>query len=432
MTKPAIIVDRISKQYQIGLREQRYQTFREAIVRTARAPLERFKRLAGRVDQDETFWALKDVSFEVRPGEVVGIIGRNGAGKSTLLKILSRITEPSEGEVRLRGRVGSLLEVGTGFHTELTGRENIYLNGSILGMSRREIDRKFDEIVDFSGVERFIDTPIKRYSSGMNIRLGFAVAAHLEPEILIVDEVLAVGDFEFQKKCLGKMNEVATSGRTVLFVSHNMAAVESLCSRAILLESGELVEEGGTDEIIKRYHHARENHFDATRRLDVHSGRMSSAVRMMRKVVLRNAVGEPTATFSMGDSMSVEVVFDLPEPMSAVLGVVVKTDLGAAVFGVDNRFIDGFCFDESVTRGTIECRLENLPLNPGGYSLDLYLGNRQHSLDQIRAAIRFNVVAADVFGSGKVPNSQCGPVCWPATFTLREDATQVEADYRPG
>src|SRR3970040_909395 len=192
MSTPAIVVDGISKQYQIGLREEKYRTFREAIVRAAKAPLARFQRLAGRIDADETFWALKDVSFEVQPGEVVGIIGRNGAGKSTLLKILSRITEPTSGRIELRGRVGSLLEVGTGFDRELTGRENIYLNGAVLGMKKAEIDRKFDEIVDFSGVEKFLDTPVKQYSTGMHVRLAFAVAAHLEPDILIVDEVLAV------------------------------------------------------------------------------------------------------------------------------------------------------------------------------------------------------------------------------------------------
>ncbi|MGE3314275.1 MAG: ABC transporter ATP-binding protein [Planctomycetaceae bacterium] len=253
MVKSVIDIEGISKQYQIGLKQERYRTFREALVSAAKAPLDRFRKLAGGVHDDSTFWALKDVSFDVEPGEVVGIIGRNGAGKSTLLKILSRITEPTEGEVRIRGRVGSLLEVGTGFHNELTGRENVFLNGSILGMNRREIERKFDEIVDFSGVEKFLDTPVKHYSSGMKVRLGFAVAAHLEPEILIVDEVLAVGDADFQKKCLGKMSDVATSGRTVLFVSHNMAAVRSLCTRAVQLEKGEVGFNGDPEVAISGY-----------------------------------------------------------------------------------------------------------------------------------------------------------------------------------
>jgi len=257
MSKPAIIVEGISKKYQLGLNKGPQQTFREAATSALTAPLRRLRALTGgQVAPQETgeFWALKDVNFEVQPGEVVGIIGRNGAGKSTLLKILSRITEPTAGRIRLRGRVASLLEVGTGFHPELTGRENIYLNGAILGMKREEIKRKFDEIVAFAEVEKFLDTPVKRYSTGMYVRLAFAVAAHLEPEILIVDEVLAVGDAEFQKKCLGKMQDVARGeGRTVLFVSHNITALKSLCNRAIWLNSGQLLQNGLLGDIISNY-----------------------------------------------------------------------------------------------------------------------------------------------------------------------------------
>ena len=253
MSNPAIIVDGLSKQYRIGLREKRHQTFREAIGDLISAPLRRFQKLREKTNGEDTIWALKDVSFEVQPGEVVGIIGRNGAGKTTLLKILSRITEPTEGTVRLRGQVASLLEVGTGFHPELTGRENIYLNGAILGMKKVEIDRKFDEIVAFAETEKFLDTPVKRYSSGMYVRLAFAVAAHLEPDILIVDEVLAVGDAEFQKRCLGKMKDVASGGRTVLFVSHNMLAVRNLCSRVIQLAHGGLVFSGDVQKGIEHY-----------------------------------------------------------------------------------------------------------------------------------------------------------------------------------
>lgn len=241
MSKPIIKVENLSKQYRIGAREAGYGTFRESLIGAMKAPLERLRR-GGSISNDDNFWALKDINFEVQPGEVLGIIGRNGAGKSTLLKVLSRITEPTTGSIKLYGRVASLLEVGTGFHPELTGRENIFLNGAILGMGKREIDRQFDEIVDFAEVEKFLDTPVKRYSSGMYLRLAFAVAAHLEPEILVVDEVLAVGDAQFQKKCMGKMNAVAKEGRTVLFVSHNMNAVEQLCSTAIRLESGMLRE----------------------------------------------------------------------------------------------------------------------------------------------------------------------------------------------
>jgi lipopolysaccharide transport system ATP-binding protein len=248
--KPIITVEHLSKRYRIGALRG-HKSLREAIADSVRTPLNRFRN--GKDNADETIWALKDVSFEVAVGEVVGIIGRNGAGKSTLLKILSRITKPTKGHVELQGRVGSLLEVGTGFHSELTGRENIFLNGAILGMSKREIEAKFDEIVAFAETEQFLDTPVKRYSSGMTVRLAFAVAAHLEPEILIIDEVLAVGDIAFQKKCLGKMNEVAKTGRTVLFVSHDISAVNALCQNAILLHEGSILKSGATEEVTKYY-----------------------------------------------------------------------------------------------------------------------------------------------------------------------------------
>lgn len=250
--KPIIRVENISKKYRLGASRKPYATLRESLMSAVRFPVKAFKK-NGSMSGDEVLWALRDVSFEVMPSEVVGIIGRNGAGKSTLLKILSRITEPTTGKIELYGRVASLLEVGTGFHPELTGRENIFLNGAILGMRREEIATKFDEIVDFAEIEKFLDTPVKYYSSGMYVRLAFAVAAHLEPEVLVVDEVLAVGDAEFQKKCLGKMGEVASHGRTVLFVSHNMSAVNILCSRVILLEAGGVKENGKTSSVISTY-----------------------------------------------------------------------------------------------------------------------------------------------------------------------------------
>ena len=250
MSDIAIRAENLSKQYAIGARAVNL-TLRETIVSTLRAPLKWFNTRSN--SNGNKFWALDDVSFEIKHGDAVGIIGRNGAGKSTLLKVISRITKPTRGRVELYGRVGSLLEVGTGFHSELSGRENIYLNGAVLGMKRREIDRKFDEIVDFAEIEKFLDTPVKHYSSGMYMRLAFAVAAHLEPEILIIDEVLAVGDAEFQKKCLGKMNEITGKGRTVLFVSHNEDAIARLCQRAILLEAGRLVKDGSTEEVFSQY-----------------------------------------------------------------------------------------------------------------------------------------------------------------------------------
>ncbi|HHV23593.1 MAG TPA: ABC transporter ATP-binding protein [Methanosarcina sp.] len=247
--KPIIEVKHLSKQYNIGI-DRTYKTFCESFTSAVRHPLKTLKDCRR---PNDTFWALKDVNFEIERGEVVGIIGRNGAGKSTLLKVLSRITHPTEGEVIMRGRVGSLLEVGTGFHPELTGRENIYFNGSILGMKKREIDEKFDEIVKFSGVEKFLDTPVKRYSSGMQVRLAFSVAANLEPEILIVDEVLAVGDSQFQKKCLGKMESLSSEGRTVLFVSHNMESIGRLCTRGIYLKNGKNIYDDSIEDVIKHY-----------------------------------------------------------------------------------------------------------------------------------------------------------------------------------
>src|SRR5678815_3952264 len=250
--KPIVRVVELSKEYRIGAGRAGYGTLRESIVRAVQAPLESLRRQNGKRDS-ETIWAVKDASFEVEPGEVVGIIGRNGAGKSTLLKMLSRITEPTRGRAELYGRIASLLEVGTGFHPELSGRENTYLNGAILGMRKAEIDRKFDEIVAFAELEKFLDTPVKHYSSGMYMRLAFAVAAYLDPEILVVDEVLAVGDAMFQKKCLGRMRDISNEGRTVISVSHNMAAIRSLCSRGILLAKGEKVFEGPAGECVDRY-----------------------------------------------------------------------------------------------------------------------------------------------------------------------------------
>src|SRR5881409_3094665 len=259
MSDIAIRVEGLSKRYRIGARQERYYTLRDTLTESLARPFQHLWSFfspngAGfPTPEASIIWALRDVSFDVTRGEVVGIIGRNGAGKSTLLRILSRITEPTEGRVTLRGRVASLLEVGTGFHPELTGRENIFLNGAILGMSRAEIKRKFDEIVDFAEIERFLDTPVKRYSSGMHMRLAFAVAAHLEPEILLVDEVLAVGDAAFQRKCVGKMSDVAGQGRTILFVSHNMAAVQALCSWALWFREGRVVEAGPPGRVIGVY-----------------------------------------------------------------------------------------------------------------------------------------------------------------------------------
>ena len=290
-----------------------------------------------RVPTSDYMWALKDVSFDVRRGQILGIIGRNGAGKSTLLKILSRVTAPSSGEVRVRGRIASLLEVGTGFHPELTGRENIFLNGAILGMRKAEIARKFDEIVAFSGVEQYIDTPVKRYSSGMFVRLAFAVAAHLEPEILIVDEVLAVGDASFQKKCLGKMGDFAEGGRTVLFVSHNMSAVRRLCTRALLLDGGVAVEDGLVGEVINRYLQPYLSSPAERRWLDADSAPQSSAVRLV-SVRLRDRQGRTRNRVDIREEVGVEIEYDVKEAEVLTPGIHVYDSQDACVFVANDSF----------------------------------------------------------------------------------------------
>jgi lipopolysaccharide transport system ATP-binding protein len=356
----------------------------------------------------------------VKTGEVIGIIGRNGAGKSTLLKILARITKPTLGRVELRGRVGSLLEVGTGFHPELTGRENIYLNGSILGMTRREIARRFDEIVAFSEIDAFLDMPVKRYSSGMYVRLAFGVAAHLEPEILLVDEVLAVGDFKFQKKCLGKMREVGRSGRTVLFVSHNIAALEALCEQCILIDHGRVKARGETRSILAKYYEDGEDRTSGSRDLTEHRGRTNGSEPIMSRVTLTDDNCSAIPRIRMGSSLSIHVDFDVKGfPTRPVLGVVIKTDLGTPLFGVNNRFIPGFEFGSVGSPSTISCHLGTLPLMPGTYLVDLYLGNESRDLDVVHEAVAFEVVPADVFGSGKLPPSVVGPIFVPATWKLQ-------------
>jgi lipopolysaccharide transport system ATP-binding protein len=307
----AIRVRGLGKKYQIGGSQETYLTMRDAIVNSLKAPFKQFYR----APPAEEFWALKDVSFDVEPGEVVGIIGRNGAGKSTLLKILSRITAPTEGTVELYGRVGSLLEVGTGFHPEMTGRENIFLNGSILGMKKVEIEQKFDEIVKFAEIEKFLDTPVKRYSSGMYVRLAFAVAAHMDPEILVVDEVLAVGDVQFQKKCLGKMGEVAKGGKTVLFVSHNMGAIKSLCDRTIILKNGKIAYDGKSIDGIDQYN---KNCEPVEQNIPISNRIRSKKISLRAKIIkieifdkFENQIRELDSSLPFSICLSIEVFHEL-------------------------------------------------------------------------------------------------------------------------
>jgi len=365
MSAPAIIIENLSKRYTIDHQRASGDGLRHAMEGWLRAPLAwlgpgRLKKM-----QQVDFWALKDISFQIKQGEVVGIIGRNGAGKSTLLKILSRITVPTEGRICIDGRTASLLEVGTGFHQELTGRENIFLNGAILGMTRAEIIRKFDEIVEFSGVEEFLDTPVKRYSSGMYVRLAFAVAAHLEPEILIVDEVLAVGDAAFQKKCLGKLGSFAESGRTVLFVSHNMQAVRNLCQRCIWMKDGRLHKDGKADEIVEDYFNniSEEQSFSCTN---------PDYGLTVQKVVLRNDLGKETSQFRPGDDLIVEISYDANKCIE-------KPIIALGVLGVNgscftsNMLLDGHRPDSLKGPGKITCTFRSIPLLPQSYTVKMII-----------------------------------------------------------
>jgi lipopolysaccharide transport system ATP-binding protein len=381
-----IKVENLGKKYRIQhhVQRQRYVALRDVLTEKLKKTFSR-RPSTSQAPSSEDFWALKDVSFEIKQGEVVGIIGRNGAGKSTLLKVLSRITEPTEGRITLRGRIASLLEVGTGFHPELTGRENIFLNGAILGMSRAEIRKKFDEIVAFAEVEKFLDTPVKRYSSGMYVRLAFAVAAHLEPEILIVDEVLAVGDADFQKKCLGKMENVSRSeGRTVLFVSHNMAAVRQLCTRGIVLRSGRIKFLGNAASAIESY-----------------GGLLSIA----HEVSFPARTGQPTITSVRIDpsalaagSFRLEVGFESPIPLiPPVPGFVINSATGVPVYGSNPRFQGTGYNSIKATHGVVSFEVEGLPLCGGQYRLSVWLGDWQGDYDH-----RADVLAFE-FKNGELP-----------------------------
>lgn len=409
MSRPAISVENLSKAYRIGLKEEIPDTLAGAFTGFLKSPFRNLRQLSRldtfrhQADDEDIFWALKDVSFEVQEGEVLGVIGRNGAGKSTLLKILSRITEPTSGRAVIRGRVSSLLEVGTGFHPELSGRENVYLNGTILGMTKAEIDRKFDEIVDFSGVEKFLDTPIKRYSSGMKVRLAFAVAAHLEPEILIIDEVLAVGDAEFQKKCLGKMQDVASHGRTVLFVSHNMAAVRSLTTRTAFLKNGSLKNILNTDHAIDAYLDDCEQ--EAANRCDSldyfrRNPGQHTEVRIT-DIAFRSPITDTTATvprISADTPIIVELIVDVSRDVGdscASLTLTKAPDtIVATVFSPDAD-----CYFP-LTRGrhTLRCELPPFPMAPGRYALNAGLNRNAQSsaYDVIQDFPLFEVVDADI------------------------------------
>jgi len=409
MSEIVIKVENLSKQYRIGAREG-YRTFRETLVDAVKAPLQglstvfnRRSTVGGRSSGDDTIWALKDVSFEVKQGEVVGIIGRNGAGKSTLLKILSRITEPTEGRVELRGRVGSLLEVGTGFHPELTGHENIYLYGAILGMDRWEITRKFDEIVAFAEIEKFIDTPVKKYSSGMYMRLAFAVAAHLEPEILLVDEVLAVGDAPFQKKCMGKMNTVAGQGRTVIFVSHNMTAVGSLCSRVLLLSEGTKLEDGISKSVINRY--LESNYTSSvTKSLRNRSDRVGNGSIRVVEIRIGTLHSPMCGYWVTGEDAIADLTYQCSRErpyrnVEAAIGLY-RTDQTPLLY-MGTKVV---CREIESVRGSgaFRCHIRRLPLEPGRYAMTTEIKQNGVIVDLIDTAVWIDVAEGDYYGTGVI------------------------------
>lgn len=410
MSQSVVSVQELGKAYRLGMKQEAYPTLRESIVRMVKAPLQRLRAQAEAVEGEDVFWALDDVSFDVQQGEVLGLVGRNGAGKSTLLKLLSRITEPTRGRAVLRGRVASLLEVGTGFHPELTGRENVYLNGSILGMHKVEIDAKFDEIVAFSEVEKFLDTPVKYYSSGMYVRLAFAVAAHLDPELLIVDEVLAVGDAQFQKKCLGKMHDISQSGgRTVLFVSHNMSAVQNLCTRAILLHKGKLEMDDKPDAVVRNYL-ARLSSGSETAFTD-NPERSGNGSMRMTAARLVDDKGQKLAHIDAGQPITVEVDYENPTHMphgSLVLGVM--NHLGIHVTVMDSMFVEGKEIPLS-ERGTFRCRIPRTPLPLGEYRIAMALNAQGQIADKVPNGLVFTVESSSFYNTFRTP-----PIQWCAVM----------------
>ncbi len=409
MAERVISVRGLGKRYRVGTREVFSDSLFHSGIQLLTSPFENFRKLKNLTrfakDDSSVFWALKDIDFEVEVGQVLGIIGHNGAGKSTLLKILSRITEPTLGEVRLKGRVSSLLEVGTGFHPDLTGRENVFMNGTILGMTKQEIDRKFDEIVAFSGVEQYIDTPVKFYSSGMKVRLGFAVAAHLEPEILIVDEVLSVGDIGFQRKCIGKMNEVAGGGRTVLFVSHNMAAVENLCTSALLLDHGKTFYMGAVHDTVQKY--------ISLFRPQTQDSFLADGVERVGngKVTIKDFWLEDNTNVKVDMAKTGEVVylnFGIQSEIDSQ-----EVDLGFSIHREEDDqmlFIlyssyTGKTFQLAKGTSTVKCKINSLPLPEGRFLVKAQVMSRGQILDFPKAGVGFmDVIEGDFYGTGQKSN----------------------------
>ncbi len=427
MSDLAIRVQELGKQYRSGGRAPA-ATLREALYDALRAPWRR------QPERHRDFWALQDVSFEVRRSEVLGVIGPNGAGKSTLLRILSRITEPTRGRVEMRGRVGSLLEVGTGFHPELSGRENVYLNGAILGMRRREIAARFDEIVAFAELEQFIDMPVKRYSTGMYLRLAFAVAAHLEPEILLVDEVLAVGDARFQRRCLGKMDEVARAGRAVLLVSHNMAAIANLCHQALVLEQGRVVYQGDAQTAVLRYLQTGSQDENA-HALNLRHRTGNGPVRFTSFTCVDDA-GNPLPCLISGQTCRFRIGYAADHafaqsptgiPLSEVslseislseVSLVITLPDGTNLVNLSTHFFPDAFAGALPAQGQLECCVPRFPLRFGRYFVDLYCAVNQELSDYVRAAASFEVHDGDFYGTGRLTRAESGAVLLPHTWRV--------------
>ncbi|QDV36638.1 ABC transporter ATP-binding protein [Tautonia plasticadhaerens] len=414
----AISVEGVSKAYRIGRTVDRSATLLGSALATITSPIRNFKALrsldtAGLQsgeDQDDLIWALRGVGFELRRGEILGIVGRNGAGKSTLLKILSRVTEPTTGRIRLKGRLAALLEVGTGFNPELTGRENVYLNGTILGMTRREIDQKFDDIVDFSGVSRFLDTPVKRYSSGMKVRLGFGVAAHLQPDILIVDEVLAVGDAEFQRRCLGKIQEVVAEGRTILFVSHNMTSVLNLCTRGLLLTEGRIAIDGTTQEVVDAY--LANGQREAGVFAPDPSKRQGDQWARIEHFEIRPETprtGEP-----MECVIEVERQAGKEGALRGELAVSILSESGDKVMQVYSKHM-GRSFEIGRGRHRYVVRLDSLPLVAGRYLINLWLGSGDRVIDRLEQCYVLDISPGS-YESGVFIDNRGFPVVVPSSW----------------
>jgi lipopolysaccharide transport system ATP-binding protein len=431
---PIIEIKNVSKKYYLGEAPGVYGSFREVLMGTVAGLLKTFNptfQAEKSSALQSEFWALRDVSLDVERGDTVAVIGSNGAGKSTLLKVLSRITDPTEGEVRVRGRMASLLEVGTGFHPELTGRENIYLNGSILGMQKREIDERFEAITNFAGIGKFLDTPVKRYSSGMYVRLAFSIAAHLEPEILIVDEVLAVGDVAFQKKCLGKMAEACSQKRTVLFVSHNLAAVEALCNKGIVLQQGTVAFSGSAKDAIQFYlqNLTSEGSHSCSHIVDLHNapGRVPKYRPQLKRLELFTSGDVPiTGEIPVGAPLKALIAFDLEEPCTSFdASIAFDSTSGQRICTAHSAYEPSRLHEQRAGEQIFTCEIPSIPLLPGEYRVGVGLDIGGYEVDWVDDATRLNLIKSDFYGTGVVPTR--GMFLLQNHWTLETKATEVMA-----